>query len=106
MSLTAGEIIKVKQILNVPNARASELEGILSALSDADAELSVRDGFTKYDALRLSDSPDRAGMTEADVIKWDVCDRNFHLSTLERRIQQGISIAIGYILDPEEVLAF
>jgi hypothetical protein len=108
VALTPAEIIKVKQILKVPNARASELDGVLSVsnLLDPAAEASVRASFIKFDALQTSDSPDRAGMIEADIIKWDVCDRNQHLDTLTRRIQSDIAIAIGFTLDPEEILAF
>jgi hypothetical protein len=106
MSLTPGEIIKAKQILKVPAARLVELNGFLVDLVDPDAIANVRDIFIKWDELKRSDSPDRAGMTEAHVIKWDACDRAWHLSNLERRIQQDIAIAIGFQLDPEEVLAF
>jgi hypothetical protein len=106
MSLTAGEIIKVKQILKVLPDRIIELDGILSALSDVDALANVRGIFISWDALKRSDSPDRAGMDAADVVSWDVTERCHRLNKQERELKEDLAIAIDFELDKEEVLAF
>jgi transcription elongation factor len=106
MPLTAGEIIKVKQILKVSSTRSVELDYALITLVDLDAVANVRGIFIKWDALKVSDSPDRAGMTVADVIEWDVMERCHKISKHERDLKEDLAIAIGFQLDPEEVLAF
>jgi hypothetical protein len=106
MSLTAGEIIKVKQILKVTPDRMVELADLLATLSDPDAIASVRDVFIKWDALKKSDSPDRAGMDAADVIGWDVTERCHRLNKQERELKEDLAIAIGFQLDKEEEFGF
>ena len=106
MSLTAAEKIKVRQILRPSPERSPELTDLLTWLVDADAINAVRAAFTRWDALIVSNSPDRAGMKIADVIEWDTIERCHKLHQLSSDIKTDLAIAIGYTLDSPEILAF
>ena len=106
MSLTPLEKIKVRQILRPSQSRSLELMDTLTWLVDPDAIAAVRAVFTRWDALLASNSPDRAGMKIADVIEWDVFNRCQKLKMLSADIKTDLAIAIGYTLDPPEILAF